>query len=100
VHPLHHPCVRACCVYWKLRENLRKLKLLQSYFRSTKGKSRLSELSILPTENDFAQKLPFGDTFLTFASVKANKPVDIWNFDENKLVNINFKLMIDVHYTS
>ena len=46
-----------------------KLKLIESYLRSTMGESRLSELSILSIESDLVETLSFDDITSEFASI-------------------------------
>ena len=47
--------------------------MIKSYLRSTISDDRLSALSILSVERDYAQKLDFEDIIADFASAKAQK---------------------------
>ncbi len=48
-----------------------KLKLIKSYTRNSMAQGRLKYLSLLPIENELAQKLDLNDLLNNFASQKS-----------------------------
>ena len=50
-----------------------KLKLIKTYFRTTMSQERLSDLAIIPIENEYLDKLNYDDFIEEFTSKNARR---------------------------